>query len=188
MSKEYLILSPSNPNPTFNRSFRNAKGEIVKSWQFQRGVPVEIEGEEMSIACMDDIGNVLLIATDDNGAIRFNPNRTDEIVLEIALEKTKAGKELTPVQKRAFDTFQNHRPITEPDQNVSVDETNNKGAQNQETEVTSTQTVGADLVDDAISSDDSTSESSTEEAIQETAATQESEPAAKNGNRGRRKN
>ncbi len=112
MTKQFLVLTPNNKAGVFNRSVRDAKGAIKDQMTFQHGVPVEIDSlsKGMMLAICDDIGNQLLVAlTNESGVVKYNPEATNQLVVEIAESKMAKNKPLTAIQANAVAEFNSNK-------------------------------------------------------------------------------
>jgi hypothetical protein len=114
--KLFLVLSSQNQAGRFQRSKRDEAGNIVQTYEFVRGVPVELTAEIVETVA-DEIGNVLLVGKEtEPGIVKVDGEATDRLVYEIAQAKVEAKAPLTPVQQRAIDLFSvgREKPAGEP--------------------------------------------------------------------------
>jgi|LakMenEpi03Aug12_release.lakeMendotaPanAssembly.Ray.scaffolds.fasta_scaffold02433_30 hypothetical protein len=103
--KLFLVLSSSVQAGRFQRSKRDQNGNIVQTYEFVRGVPVELT-EEIVETVADEIGNILLIGKEQSpGIVKVDGEATDHLLYEIAKAKVEAKAPLTATQQRAIDLF-----------------------------------------------------------------------------------
>jgi hypothetical protein len=103
--KLFLVLSSSVQAGRFQRSKRDQNGNIVQTYEFVRGVSVELT-EEIVETVADEIGNILLVGKEQSpGIVKVDGEATDHLLFEIAKAKVEAKAPLTPTQQRAIDLF-----------------------------------------------------------------------------------
>ena len=116
MEKLFLILASSVQAGRFGRSQRDEAGNVIRAYEFVRGVPVELTPEVVETVA-DEIGNVLLVGKEtEPGIVKVDGEATDRLLYEIAQGKLEVKAPLNPTQQRAIDLFSvgREQPAPEP--------------------------------------------------------------------------
>ncbi len=115
-----IVLKPGLES--FNRSVRDKKGKIVRTINFRPAAPLDLSDVECE-AVANDIGNVLLLCQfHEDGSFRIDREMTNEVVLNIAVEKLEAKKELTPVQRKAIELAEEAELAVENEKSRQIEE------------------------------------------------------------------